>query len=92
MLAGAILEHPAGVTLGLHYAPQRAAVLRGFDVVGLCVQSRAELETWSAYLAAVGVEHTTITDGHLGWILRVADPGGIFVRLRTIGRLSASEA
>ena len=62
-LAGAVLEHPAGITLGLHYDTERARALRGFDVVGMCVDGRSELDDWSDYLAAIAVDHTPVTRG-----------------------------
>lgn len=91
-LAGAILEHPAGVTLGLHRDAERARALRGFDVVGLCVNGRSDLDDWSTYLSAIAVDHTPVTSGHLGWVLRATDPDGIFVRVHTMDRLTVAEA
>lgn len=91
-LQGVILEHPAGVTLGVHRDPERAKALRGFDVVGLCVADRADLEEWSTHLAAMAVDHTSITRGHLGWVLRATDPDGIPVRVHTMERLTVAQA
>ena len=91
-VVGVALEHPAGLTLGLHLAPGRVGALKGFAVVALAVPGRDDLEQWAARLDALGVEHSGLEAGHLGWSLDVPDPDGILVQLHTAGEPTADDA
>ena len=88
-VTGVVSVHPSGVVVGLHSAPQQARALAGFAVVGLSV---ADLRDWVAYLDALGVPHSGITDGHLGECLRLCDPDGLVIELHTPYQPSADGA
>ena len=90
-VVGVALEHPTGLTLGLHLAPERAAAMRGFAVVALAVSTREDLEHWVARLDAARVEHSEVKPGHLGWCLDVVDPDGVLVQLHTADEPSVDD-
>ena len=82
-LVGVALHHPVGVTIWISHDPDRAAAMRGFDIVSLSVADRPQLDEWREHLDALGIEHTPVVSGHPGWTMDVIDPDGIHVRLRT---------
>lgn len=84
-----VLEHPSGLTIGLHEDRERAQALGGFVVVGLRVQ---DIGAWIEFLDRLDVAHGPPGDGHLGRYVRVADPDGILIELHTPGQPSAEEA
>lgn len=90
-VVGVALEHPTGLILGLHAAPERAAAMAGFAVVALAVQTRGDLQSWIGRLDVAGVEHSKIEPGHLGWSLDVVDPDGMLVELHTAEEPSADD-
>jgi glyoxylase I family protein len=49
----------------------------GLDHVSFACQDRAELETWSARLDELGLEHGDIVDAHYGSGISFRDPDGI---------------
>jgi catechol 2,3-dioxygenase-like lactoylglutathione lyase family enzyme len=63
-LIGVALQHPCGLTIGLHLDPKRAAVLCGFPTVALCVGDVDDLVDWSAYLDGRSIEHSPMLEGH----------------------------
>jgi catechol 2,3-dioxygenase-like lactoylglutathione lyase family enzyme len=89
-LVGIALEHPCGAAIWLRHDPRRAAALRGHDVVALTICDRAELGRWEQRLDERGVEHTHPHRGPPGWVMDVADPDGIRIRLRT-GELASAD-
>lgn len=80
-VTGVVCRHPTGLVIGLHLDPRRARALRGFAVLSLAVEVRADLERWIARLDQLSVPHGPIREGHLGPYLEVPDPDGIVVRL-----------
>lgn len=88
-VTGVALEHPSGLMLGVHLAPERARALQGFTVFGLAV---ADLGAWLTYLDASGIEHGGIVDGHLGECIALRDPDGIVVELHTPIQPSVQDA
>jgi catechol 2,3-dioxygenase-like lactoylglutathione lyase family enzyme len=90
-LVGVALEHPCGVTLGLHLEPERAVALSGFAALALCVGDLDTLRDWRDRLAAIGVEYSPILEGHIGWSIEVRDPDGILVQLHTRGHPTADD-
>jgi catechol-2,3-dioxygenase len=91
-LVGHVLEHPNGMTLGLHHDPERARAVRGFAIVAFQVPTRHELDEWEAHLDRLGVTHTRASAAHLGWCVNIPDPDGIVVQLHTPEQPSADEA
>lgn len=49
----------------------------GLDHVGFAVESREELDTWQARLAALEVEHSPVADTEAGSALAFRDPDNI---------------
>ena len=91
-VTGVVLEHPCGITMGLHLEPRRAAALSAFAALALCVGDRHNLEVWCSHLGQLGLEHSPIIEGHIGYSVQVPDPDGIFIQLHTSGHPSADEA
>jgi catechol 2,3-dioxygenase-like lactoylglutathione lyase family enzyme len=91
-LAGVVLAHEPGMTVGLHRDAARARALRGFCILALEVGPQAALGDWVAHLDGLGLEHSGIRDGHLGLLVEVPDPDGILVQLHTTEHPSADEA
>jgi catechol 2,3-dioxygenase-like lactoylglutathione lyase family enzyme len=91
-VVGVVLEHPCGITLGLHCEPERAIALSGFSAVAFCVGGHEELEAWGAHLDLIGVARSRMIDSHVGWSIQVSDPDKIVVQLHTRGHPAADEA
>jgi catechol 2,3-dioxygenase-like lactoylglutathione lyase family enzyme len=89
---GVVLEHPCGITLGLHREPERAIALSGFSAVAFCVGDHEELKSWCAHLDLIGVAHSRMIKSHVGWSIHVSDPDKIVVQLHTRGHPAADEA
>ena len=89
---GIVLEHPCGITLGLHLEPQRAAALRRFPAIAFCVGGHEELKSWCAYLDDIDVKHTPMGESHIGSSIQIADPDEIGIQLHTHGHPTADEA
>jgi hypothetical protein len=80
-----ILEIPhLGCPLELRLAPGMAANIRGFDPIVFAVQGHGDLEKWEKFLTSVGVEHSEVLRGIIGWLLVCTDPDGLSIRLYTI--------
>jgi quinol monooxygenase YgiN/catechol 2,3-dioxygenase-like lactoylglutathione lyase family enzyme len=72
-----------GVGLELRLNPAAAAAMAGCGPLALGVEGRADLEPWVEYLDAIGVEHSPILVGIVGWVLVVPDPDGLKLRFYT---------
>lgn len=80
-----ILEVPGlGYPLELRLAPGMARNMRGFDPIVFAVQGRGDLQKWEQFLELVGIEHSSILRGIIGWLLVFTDPDGLSIRLYTI--------
>ena len=91
-LVGVVLTHPSGVTLGLHLEPDRIPALRGFAILSLCVNTKADLNRWSAHFDRVGIDHSSLTAGPRGTRLEITDPDGICTELHTRGHPTSDDA
>ncbi len=83
-LRGVALQTLDGATsIALRHDPERAAALRGFDLVALGVPTRDGVHAWVDHLAAIGQQHGGIVTGHRGGAVLVGlhDPDGIELRL-----------
>jgi hypothetical protein len=89
---GVVLLHESGLTIGLHHAPELARSLEGFCMVALSVGDPNDLDDWCAVLDSIGIDHTTVAEGHLGRYVEVPDPDGLLVQLHTVGQPAADEA
>jgi catechol 2,3-dioxygenase-like lactoylglutathione lyase family enzyme len=83
-------EPPVAVALREH--PQAAAGVRGFDPVSFAIADRAAADAWAEHLDGLGVEHSPVTDGTLGWALDVPDPDGTVIRLYSTERHGIDQA
>jgi catechol 2,3-dioxygenase-like lactoylglutathione lyase family enzyme len=84
-LAG-LLPGPPTVAVALREHPAAAAGAAGFDPVSFAVADRDAAMAWSAHLDQLGVAHSEVTEGTLGWALDVPDPDGIIIRLYSADR------
>jgi catechol 2,3-dioxygenase-like lactoylglutathione lyase family enzyme len=91
-LVGVALEHPAGISLGIHLDPGRGRALQGFALVAFVVDSRRDLDEWLWHFGSLGLEHSEEIDAHRGWYVQVNDPDGIVIVLQTTEQPSADEA
>ena len=53
------------------------------------VRSRRDLDDWSEWLTAQGVEHSAPREVHLGWAVDIEGPDDLLIQLHTHERLSA---
>jgi catechol 2,3-dioxygenase-like lactoylglutathione lyase family enzyme len=84
-LFAVILDLPnLGTMLELRRNPGQAAAHRGFDPVTLSVQGPKDLEAWAAHLDALGIEHSPVLAGMIGWLLVVRDPDQRPIRFYTL--------
>jgi catechol 2,3-dioxygenase-like lactoylglutathione lyase family enzyme len=84
-LAG-LLPGPPPVAVALREHPTAAAGAAGFDPVSFAIADRDAALAWAAHLDQLGVEHSGVTEGTLGWTLDIPDPDGIIVRLYSADR------
>ena len=91
LMGVALIDPASSLRFAVRRDPERAAALGHFDPVALAVTTRAELETWVPRLDELGVRHTPIINGHIGWVLGFWDPDGIEIRLYTLERPAAGE-
>ena len=70
--------------LALREDPQRAPGLAGFNALAFGVPTVQDLHAWSDHLDALGVEHSAIAEGSVGWLIGgITDPDDIEIRLYT---------
>ncbi len=84
-LAG-LLPGPPPVAVALREHPTAAAGAAGFDPVSFAVTDRDAAMAWAEHLDHLGVEHSDVAAGTLGWTLDIADPDGIIIRLYSADR------
>lgn len=87
-----MLEHPSGIFLYLHYAPER---LRGCDALPREPRwlsfrvADADLAVRDRQLTELGFEPSGPHQAHLGWALDVRDPDRTRLQLHTRQAISA---
>lgn len=84
-LAGLLPGTPP-VAVALREQPTAAAGAAGFDPVSFAVTDRDAALAWAEHLDHLGVEHSAVAAGTLGWTLDIADPDGIIIRLYSADR------
>jgi catechol 2,3-dioxygenase-like lactoylglutathione lyase family enzyme len=83
-LMGVFLGDVGGPSpISLRQAPEHAAGLSGFDVIAWLVEDKAAVERWAAWLDELGIDHSPIIEGGIGWIINFEDPDGTQIRLYT---------
>ena len=88
---GVALEQSSSVRVDLHLDPVPAVALRGVPGVAFTVGDRQDLEARVDRLDSLGVKHSLVTEGHLGWFVDASDPDGILVRLHTSAHPASDE-
>jgi hypothetical protein len=84
-LAGQLPGQPP-VGLALREHPTAAAGAAGFDPVSFAIADRDAAFAWAEYLDRLGVQHSPVSEGTLGWTLDIADPDGTTIRLYSADR------
>ncbi len=84
-LAG-ILPGSPPVAVALREQPTAAAGNAGFDPVSFAVTDHEAAMAWAEHLDRLGVEHSDVVQGTLGWALDITDPDGIVIRLYSADR------
>nr|WP_030457214.1 VOC family protein [Herbidospora cretacea] len=86
VLRGVAMRDPGHTLLiALREEPHRAAALGGFDPLAIAVPTLEALRAWTARLDALGVPHTGIAEGSVGWLVGgLIDPDGVEIRLYTL--------
>ncbi|KAJ6468555.1 Glyoxalase/Bleomycin resistance protein/Dihydroxybiphenyl dioxygenase [Mycena vitilis] len=80
-LFAVILQHPqTAVVLELRLHPAQAIAQRGWDAITWSVETRADLESWRAWLVSQGVSCSRVLKGFRGWLLAAEDPDGAMIR------------
>jgi hypothetical protein len=59
----------------------------------LAVPTVQDLHGWAAHLDALGIAHTPISEGNIGWLIGgLIDPDGVEIRLYTLTTRRGSTA
>ncbi|TDD63452.1 hypothetical protein E1263_00430 [Kribbella antibiotica] len=83
-LFAVVLEVPGlGAGLELRLNPTAAAGMAGCGPLALAVEDPADLDAWVEHLDAIGVEHSPVLVGIVGWVIVVPDPDGLKLRIYT---------
>lgn len=80
-LAGLLGDGQSPVPVALRQNATAAAGLAGFDPVSFAVADKAATVSWARHWDELGVEHSDVREGTLGWVVDVCDPDGIVLRL-----------
>ncbi len=70
-----------GFALALREDSAVAQATIGFDPIAILVQGRADVEAWADRLDELGVAHSPVTAGALGWLLSFDDPDGLQLKI-----------
>jgi catechol 2,3-dioxygenase-like lactoylglutathione lyase family enzyme len=83
LMGVALVDPGSGIQIALRLDPERAAALKGFDLVAIGVPERDEVHAWARRLDELGVGHGGVVTGHQGGAVLVGlhDPDGIELRL-----------
>jgi catechol 2,3-dioxygenase-like lactoylglutathione lyase family enzyme len=72
-----------GTALELRLNGPLATRQQGFDPVTLTVDTRVDLLSWAAHLDSLGLRHSGVLVGAVGWLLAFEDPDERRLRLYT---------
>jgi|SRR5882757_5004131 len=70
-----------GVGVALRENVQAAAGNAGFDPVSFAIADHAAADAWAARFDDLGVAHSGVLSGTMGWVVDVHDPDGLTIRL-----------
>jgi catechol 2,3-dioxygenase-like lactoylglutathione lyase family enzyme len=85
-LAGLLAGTDPPVAVALREHAKAANGVTGFDPVSFAIADRAAADAWVDHLDALGVQHSPVIDGTLGWALDFPDPDGTVLRLYSTER------
>lgn len=84
-LAGVLPGQPP-LALALRENVDAARGAAGFDPVSFAVADHEASMAWAAHFDRLGLEHSEVAEGTMGWVLDTADPDGIIIRLYSMDR------
>jgi catechol 2,3-dioxygenase-like lactoylglutathione lyase family enzyme len=67
--------------LALREDPKVAQATVGYDPFAILVQGRGDVEAWADRLDELGVAHSPVTAGALGWLVWFDDPDGLQLKI-----------
>ncbi len=70
-----------GFALALREDPAVAQATVGYDPFAILVQGRGDVQAWADRLERLGVDHSPVTAGALGWLLWFDDPDGLQLKI-----------
>jgi catechol 2,3-dioxygenase-like lactoylglutathione lyase family enzyme len=69
--------------LAMRENPTAATGCAGFDPFSFAVHGREDIEAWIDHLDQLSVEHSTLIEASIGWLLVFHDPDGMEIHLYT---------
>ena len=84
-LAGELPGDPP-LSLALRENPAAALGVAGFDPVSFAIPDHAAALAWTRHLDDLGVGHSGVREGTLGWSLDIPDPDGLVIRRYSVKR------
>ena len=70
-----------GFALALREEPAIARATVGYDPFAILVKGRGDVESWASRLDGLGIAHSPVTAGALGWLLWFDDPDGLQLKI-----------
>ena len=83
-LAGLLPDVQPPLAIALRENSSAAVGSKGFDPVSFAIADREAADAWAQHLDALGIEHTPVRQGSLGWVLDMTDPDGTVIRLYSL--------
>ena len=83
-LAGLLPDVQPPLAIALRENFSAAAGNNGFDPVSFAIADREAADAWAERLDSLGIQHTPVLQGSLGWVLDMTDPDGTVIRLYSL--------
>lgn len=83
IVRGVSYRAKGGFALALRENPALALSMTGFDPLAIMVESREDIEAWAHRLDDLGIDHSPVRAGAVGWLFSFDDPDGIQLKLYT---------
>ena len=81
VVRGVRFRAKGGFALAIREDCAVAQAMVGFDPIAILVQGRADVEAWADRLDELGVAHSPVRAGALGWLLSFDDPDGLQLKI-----------
>ena len=81
VVRGVRFRAKGGFGLAIREDARVAEAMVGFDPIAILVQGRVDVEAWADRLDQLGVPHSPVTAGALGWLLSFDDPDGLQLKI-----------